>query len=358
MLKKASLKVRTSLVLAVLLSLNFHALQAANCSSTLSQHMYALVVNTSNDFPLNNEMNVDAMPGQALQAYYTLRSIGLDDDKITLMLYYKGDSFIDFEGSGKNALEGAVIDVENGDITVNAVHEELLKLGRKTKETGGQLLVYIIGHGEYVNETSSFLLFENGEKLSGVEFASWMNETNCEDAVVLLDSCYSWAFATPLIQNGNFTVVSSTDCCHVGWYYWGWANYLSDEDKAIFGNCGSVFFHPFWVKIKQGYSIEEAFNYGREMCIRWAKIDPEGGSFTKKQNPQLYLSPKMRSNNNFWKFALAVAVLIAGAIIVVGVVWIIYKRKQPDSRNMVNVAIEICHRTVSFSSQNCLVRKY
>ena len=70
----------------------------------------ALIVNTWNDFPNENATDVDAMPAQALQAYFTLKERGFSEENINLMLCHHNQSFIDVEGDGSNDLEQVVVD--------------------------------------------------------------------------------------------------------------------------------------------------------------------------------------------------------------------------------------------------------
>ncbi len=123
------------------------------------------------------------------------------------------------------------------------------------------------------------------------EFAEWLNEIQCKKIVVLLDFCNSGNFASSLIGPGRIIVASAADN-NDAWYYWESGTILKETSKEIFGNSGSIFFHPFWKKIGEGGTIEEAYEYGKEQMLRWAIIDPENRYVVEHQDPQMFISPE------------------------------------------------------------------
>jgi len=251
---------------------------------------FALIINTSDDFACANAYNVDSFPAQSLQAYWILKDLGYSDDKIILMLYHVNDDFIDVDCDGHNDLQGAIIDVENEDVTKERLHEEMRNLATIIGPND-ELMVYLVDHGEYYSKTSAYLVFEVGESLTEEEFAEWLNEIRCEEIVVLLDFCHSGNFASSLIEPRRIIVASAADNNEAG-YYWEAGNRLSESNKEIFGNAGSVFFHPFWKRIGEGGTIEEAYEYGKEQMHRWAIIDPKNSYTVESQDPQMFIPPK------------------------------------------------------------------
>lgn len=228
---------------------------------------YALIINTWNDFPRQNASNVAAMPGQALQAYFSLKSLGFDDNHITLLLFHKQQDFVDFDGDGGNDLTNAAVDARNDDVNASRFHAELDRIGELVNNTDSRLIIYLVGHGTLSQANTSSLTFENGDSISGTTFSGWLHNLNCGEIVTLLDFCYSGKFASNLIDSENRVVVSSSDAYHEGWFYWNFN--LPDSERAIFGSSGSSFFHPFWKMIQKNCSIEDSFNYAKVMCAHW-----------------------------------------------------------------------------------------
>ena len=267
---------------------------------------HALVLNTWNDFPLENKTDVSAMPAQALQAYWTLRDLGYRDENIVLMLYHSGEDFIDYDGDGLNDLTNATIDVENANINKTRVRHELEQIVREVNGTDDILVLYLIGHGILTYSGQSMLTFENGDSLSADDLNTWTKDIICKKIIYFLDFCYSGKFATSVRANGVF--VSSADSEHEGWFYWDWANTLSETDKRIFGNSGSVFFHPFWKEVGKGNSLENAFLYAKAMCTHWADIDPMSANITRTQNPQMFeTTPESQQKVSISKTSTAVS---------------------------------------------------
>ena len=262
---------------------------SVNINSTeVDKHeTFALIVNTSNDFPNASPPanNTDAFPGQTLQAYYALKSLGYDDDHIVLMVYHEGDDFIDYDGDGKNDPTNAIIDLENDDITKENLRNELQKIKNRLGYND-ELIIYLVNHGCLMSSTSAGLYFDCGDMLSEEELSSWLKDVYCEKIVILADFCYSGNFISSLAEPGRICI-SSSENDKISWYYWDWTESFSEDYKGIFGNSGSVFFHPFWVKIKQGYSFQEAFSYANETYKRWINVDPDSKETVEAQNPQI-----------------------------------------------------------------------
>lgn len=251
---------------------------------------FALIISTSDNFVCANAYGVDSFSAQALQAYWILKDLGYSDDEIVLMLYHVNDDFIDVDGDGHNDLQDAVIDVENEYVTKERLHEEMRNLA-SIIDPNDELIVYLIDHGEHDNKSSASLLFEVGGSLGEEEFAEWLNEIRCREIVVLLDFCNSGNFASSLIGPGRIIVASAADNNDAE-YYWESATILKGTNKEVFGNSGSIFFHPFWKKIGEGGTIKEAYEYGRSQMQRWAIIDPEDRDNIIYQDPQIFIPPE------------------------------------------------------------------
>ena len=256
-------------------------------NSTNSGRRLALIVNTWNDFPSENTTDVDAMPAQALQAYFALRSIGFSDEDVYLMLYHPNQSLIDVDGDGSNDLEQATIDNDVVDMAnLGAALENLASNLTQYDEA----IVYVVGHGYNMSESSSAFSFENGDLVTETEFDRWLDLIECKHLTILLDFCYSGDFAGSLKDTGRL-IVSAAEDGKESWYYWDWARLLNTTNKAVYGNSGSAFFHPFWKKFGEGTTIEDAYDYGKGECVRWGSIDTRNArakNVTQIQNPQIY----------------------------------------------------------------------
>lgn len=259
-------------------------LKAKSHGIPVSPSGYALLVNTWDDFPESNATDVPAMPSQILQAYYTLKNLGYDDTRITLLLYHSSQDFIDFNSDGLNDLNQAIIDVENNAINKTRLSQELSRITSLLNGTAEQMIIYVVGHGS-LGPPSSYLTFENGDSLSCNEFAEWLGNFSCAQTVFLLDFCYSGNFANALVDKPNRLIVTSSDSIHESWYYWNWN--LNSSDRVVYGSSGSAFFHPFWKRLDEGATIQGAFSYAREMCLHWGDIDSEGKNIATTQNPQI-----------------------------------------------------------------------
>jgi len=253
-------------------------------NTTIRQHF--LIVNTWNDFPGENATDVEAMPAQALQAYFVLKSKGCQDNQIDLMLYHCNEDSVDIDGNGTNDLPRASIDAENDVVNKGNLEAAIKRLGNIAGQYD-EVTIYIIAHGQIVGGGSSAFSFENSNLVTSEEFNRWLNGINCKRLMIFLDFCYSGNFAKSLERPGRL-IVSASEDVQEAWFYWDWARSLNDTNTAIFGNSGSAFFHPFWKKLDEGESIEQAFEYGKQECYRWGFIDGKSKNVTQAQNPQMY----------------------------------------------------------------------
>lgn len=200
-----------------------------------------------NPVPLTDK---DGFPAQVLQAYYTLKAHGYDDDHIILMLYHKNDAFIDIEGDGVNDLTNAVIDVEDDAVTKDRLGTEMQNLAAMTG-ANDEVLIYLVGHGSRVG-TTAYYHFETGDNVSEQEMDVWLDNITCGRMTVLVDTCYSGNFITSLSANNRILVSASADLLAKWWV---------EADPPDQPYAGSWFFHPFWERIDAEDSIQAAYNY-------------------------------------------------------------------------------------------------
>ena len=256
-------------------------------SSSIRGVKYALIVNTWNDFPEKKSYDVDAMPSQALQAYFVLKSLGYTDSNIILMVCHSGDDFVDVDGDGENDLLKAVIDLEDDSVTKESLRKALEDLSKLAGQYD-EVLIYLIGHGLILTDGQAALSFENNDTLTEAELGEWLDRFYCRRMIILLDFCFSGNFADSLIKPGRIIVCSSEDN-KISWCYWNWSSKLNSTLKEIFGSSGSAFFHPFWKKLGEGATLEEAFEYGKQQLVHWGYIDPKSKDVVQAQNPRLFI---------------------------------------------------------------------
>jgi hypothetical protein len=255
-----------------------------------SSENYALIMNTWNDFPEDYHYNGDSFPGQALQAYFVLKEKGYNDDKIFLLVYHSGDNFIDFDYDFNNDLNNAVIDVDNEEVNkTRFIH--VLDYLSNIITVKDNFLIYLTGHGKYDEKGISSISFENGDLITQVELGSLLDKIMCNKMIILLDFCYSGDFNVTLNKPGRTLITASANNVK-SWFYWDWGRYLSPDNKRIFGDSGSAFFHPFWLKWNENTSIEDAYLYGNEQHVKWVDIFEESRDIIEVQKPQFFIKKR------------------------------------------------------------------
>lgn len=254
---------------------------------TMAPYRHALIINTWNDFPDHALENVDTFPCQALQAYRALKNVGYTDDEITLMIYHTGDGFIDGDGDGVNDLEGVTIDYENAEVNRRNLEAELTRIAFFSDESA-EVVIYIVAHGSYSGYENAFS-FEDGSKMSSGDFFSLLAPIRSENVFLFLDFCYSGSFVGGQHPfKGVYLWAASGN--NLDLFYWNYKN-IPEAEKVIFGESGSVFFHPFWKVIAEGGGVMDAFQYGRSQLLRWQRVDPtvyrQGVDLPLKQEPDI-----------------------------------------------------------------------
>lgn len=247
----------------------------------------ALIINTWNDFDDHSLADVDSFPSQAILAYNALRGAGYTDDEITLMVYHTNDDFVDGDGDGVNDLEGAVVDYENGEVTKEAFVNELTKLAFLSDEST-EVVIYVVAHGGYSGYENA-ITFEDGSRVSSSEFFDRIAPIKSENVFLFLDFCFSGSFVGDRRPfQGVYVWAASGN--NLDLFYWNY-KYMPEGLEAVFGESGSVFFHPFWEAIKGGSGVVDAFQYGRSQLLKWQRVDPnvyrQGADLPLKQSPEI-----------------------------------------------------------------------
>lgn len=238
----------------------------------------AILINTWNDFP--NASDVNAYPYQILQAYDVLKSQGYEDDNIYLFLYHLNNNI---------NTNGVVIDYENENIK-NSTFLNIIRSLSNEISYNDSVLIYIVAHGNRCGY-NTMITFENNDSIKQDVLIKNIKLLNCNKIIILLDFCYSGNFISSL-KASNKLIITASDGSHQAWNYWDWTN-LTGEDKTIYGDSGSAFFHPFWYSLKYNGDYVTAFNYGKEKCIEWGEIDIKGKNMTYYQNPQLFIGSEL-----------------------------------------------------------------
>jgi len=216
--------------------------------------------------------------------------MGYQDNQVCLMIYHANDSYIDGNFDGVNDLDGAVIDFENDLVSKSNLRHALENLSRQVGQAD-EVIVYLAGHGNVTDGGAVGISFENHELVTQTEFSDWLDRIRCKRISIFLDFCYSGDFGKSITTLGRIVVCSSEDK-RESWYYWDWGPYLDSTERAVFGDSGSAFFHPFWKKMGEGATLQESFGYAREQCYNWGLIDPSSRSTTQAQNPQMYIEER------------------------------------------------------------------
>ncbi|MFX1426598.1 MAG: C13 family peptidase [Promethearchaeota archaeon] len=228
----------------------------------------------------------DGFPAQALQVYWILKNHGYTDENIFLMLYHTNDSIIDIYANDgiANDLTGAIVDVENDDVTssrfrqeLNVSHSDSFASNISSKD---QLIIYMVDHGsnKILGDGNATFHFEADDSyITELEFFNLVKEINCKRMMINIDICYSGNF---LLQDSinwynlpkALLITSATNV-----FSWYWRSNNNPDNFA-----GSWFFHNFWEQLNQNHTIETAFN----SSITWL---PAGQviSINEIQSPQI-----------------------------------------------------------------------
>jgi len=251
-------------------------------------------------------LNSDGFPAQALQAYWVLKNHGYSNDDIFLMLYYKNDADgiidIDFFDGIPDDLNrpGIEIDVENDDVNASRFKQELnvsisgsFASNIKSKD---QLIIYMVDHGSNAmlgDGNATFHFEADNSWIDEFEFYDLVKEIDCERMLICIDCCFSGNF---LNENQNIgqswydlpnCIFISASSNLLAWYWIG--------NKNPDGFAGSWFFHPFWQRLDQNYSIGATYNF----ALGFMPSTNQPRPVAIIQNPLMYDNLKI---NDTWGF--------------------------------------------------------
>ncbi|MHA1452913.1 MAG: C13 family peptidase, partial [Promethearchaeota archaeon] len=258
-----------------------------------------IAVNSSD--PTNEEntstppyIDSDGFPAQTLQIYWILKHHGYTDDNIFMMLHHKNDPIIDIyapwyhmEGTcgpdSNNNLLGAVIDVEDDDVTASRLRLEMNTANGFASEIqpNDQLLIVLTDHGSNTllgDGNATFHFEADNSFINETEFFDLVKQINCSRMMINIDCCFSGNFiqsSTGVYYNvPNAILVSASSNC-ASWY---WINNQNGDGWA-----GSWFFNQFWEQLYFGSDITNAFIFAKYFAP-FGRINPVGAI----QRPLIY----------------------------------------------------------------------
>jgi parallel beta-helix repeat protein len=265
---------------------------------------WALICVSANDMGDNDQyQDRDCFPAQGLQAYYTLKNRGYDDDHIILMLWHDDeassptyecepfdndngiDEYISIYDGTNNWLNGPdgvfgntddpVIDVDNKNVTKKSLEEQINNLS-KLVGSNDHMTFYFINHGR-INGTpeKSHIYFEdigngpNGQYLDSETLDSWLDKINCKRMNIFIDMCRAKNFiksSQNLTSEPNRLFLGASggiDNIAHAWYNAGPTHFA-----------GSWYFHHFWNRIGQKENIQDAHRFALYQADRMAEAYP------------------------------------------------------------------------------------
>lgn len=170
-----------------------------------------------------------------------IRDYGYSSDTITLLLDRGAD-----EERESSRIDGSC------DLEGIRSHLALLK---QSVTDGDQLIIFLIGHGSGRNEESKFNIV--GPDISGMEFATMLNEFTEQDIVIVNTTSASYGFSTFLSSEGR-VVMSATrspaeryDPIFARYFVEALDGHNGDRDK------------------NNRVSMLEAFNYAKQSVAKW-----------------------------------------------------------------------------------------
>lgn len=277
---------------------------------------WALICVSANDMSVPDR---DCFPAQGLQAYYTLKNLGYDDEHIILMLWHDDESTIPlyncepnddndgldeyvsiydgtnnwlFGPDGQPGVAGVdddnngsiddldsnfgeypaefgwpgsddpIIDVDNKNVTKASLQQQIMNLSNLVT-ADDHVLFYFVDHSKkYGTPQKAHMYFEDTsagpaeQYLDADTLDSWLDQVNCKRMTILIDMC----------RTGNFTNSSLGLTEESNRLIIGAAGDINNIAHAWFDAnsnhfAGSWFFHPFWERINAGESVQQAYQY-------------------------------------------------------------------------------------------------
>ncbi len=287
------------LIIIIVVSFIFIGINLQYRKPVKTSHRYAVILNFTNDFP--QETDVPAHPGQALQAYWTIKNYNVSDENIYLFLKLETLDYIDYNMDYVNDLNGVQIDYKDDEITWNNVNHVFNELAN-ILTVDDELVIYVSSHGYFMNSTlaaihgDGFNIYEN-------EFKDMIDKIHVRKMVLIFDFCYAGNFASRL-DAPNRIIISAVSDNEETWCYWYWGDYLlyHNMTNALenFGSCGTVFSHPFWKSILENNTLIDAFNYANQTFREWATIAPTSKYIVNKMHPIIRIGENITSLLNLY----------------------------------------------------------
>jgi parallel beta-helix repeat protein len=286
---------------------------------------WALILVSANDMgDTDQSPDRDCFPAQGLQAYYTLKSRGYDDDHIIFMLWHddeKGytdqndqvicednpntaqiendgddkDEWINInyfttnnwknEFWGPDGIQGnsddPVIDVDNKAVTKAALQQQITQLANQVTPDD-DVLLYFVNHGrKYGTPEKCQIYFEDssagtaGKYLDAATLDSWLDQIISKRMTILIDMCRTQDFiesAPGFTEEPNRLIIgASGDIDNIA-HAWYQARYQHPSDGSHFA--GSWFFNPFWERITATDTIQQAYQYALKISDQMAEDHP------------------------------------------------------------------------------------
>ncbi len=262
---------------------------------------WALICVSANDMGASDQyQDRDCFPAQGLQAYYSLKNRGYDDEHIILMLWHDDevtsptydcepgddddgfDEYISiYDGTnnwlyGQDGIKGnsddPIIDVDNMNVTKTTLQQQITNLSNLVTRDD-HVLLFFVNHGrKYGTPERCHIYFEDdtngpaGQYLDSETLDLWLDQINCKRMSIMVDMCRSYNFINFSI---NFTkeanrliIGASGDINNI-------AHAWFDATSTHFA--GSWFFHPFWERIKAGDNVERAYQCAIKLSDKMAE---------------------------------------------------------------------------------------
>jgi parallel beta-helix repeat protein len=295
---------------------------------------WAVICVSANDMGIGDiKPDRDCFPAQGLQAYYTLKNLGYDDEHIILMLWHDDEFSIPkyncepnddndtldehisiYDGSnnwlfgpdGEPGVAGVdddnntltddlatvpgeyppefgwpgsddpMIDVLNTNVTKGALEQQIMNLSNNVTPDD-HVLFYFVNHGrKYGAPEKCHIYFEDdtngteGQYLDAETLDSWLDQIDCRRMTLLIDMCRTKNF---IDSSSNITEESNRliigASSDINNIAHAWFNANSNHFA------GSWFFHPFWELINASYSIQYAYQNALELSDRMAEAEKD-----------------------------------------------------------------------------------
>ncbi len=294
---------------------------------------WAIICAPANDMGANNQFpDRDCFPAQSLQAYYTLKKLGYDDDNIILMLWHDdeitsssydcepnddndtldeyisiydgtnnwlfgpdgqpGVAGVDDDGNGTiddpastpgeyplefgwPGSDDPIIDVDNKTVTKVTLQQQITNLSTQVTRDD-HVLFYFTGHGRKNGTPEKcHLYFEDdsngaaGHYLDADTLDSWLDQINCKRMTVLLDICRAQDFIN---SSPGLSAEPNRIIIGASGNITNIAHAWFNANPSHFA--GSWFVHPFWERIGALDSIRQAYQYALKVSDQMAEGYP------------------------------------------------------------------------------------